>query len=184
MAQSTETAWQILRVIALALPAYAILFQVYTRLTPPEVSNIARQYAVSFMALIIMGPMMIAGVISTFKIHSTINDDLISVAILLVSMSFLITPVFLVYIWRSNKALYDSEFPEKGRSLSKASERWMENHPTLSFASYLLGLLVGIFLVISPWGIWFKVLGSIQIALAILLIVVEITPDLEVEEIE
>jgi|GEM_PF-5235471 len=99
-------------------------------------------------------------------------------------MSFLITPVFLVYIWRSNKALYDSEFPEKGRSLSKASERWMENHPTLSFASYLLGLLVGIFLVISPWGIWFKVLGSIQIALAILLIVVEITPDLEVEEIE
>lgn len=182
MVETTETAWRILQIVALALPAYAILLQVYVRLTPTEISDIARQYEVSFIALIIMGPMALAGLISTFVIYRSIANGPIAYAVALISISFLVTPIVLVHVWRSNMELFKSEFPENKKSLTETSEEISQKYPKLTFASYLFGLGLGIFFLVSSLGIWFSVLGTIQVILSLLMIVLTLAPEIDLEE--
>lgn len=79
---------------------------------------------------------------------------------------------------------FDAEYPEARLKLSEKSDKFSHNYPRFSLIFYIFGMGIGIYFLILSWGIWFNILGTVQVVLSALMIVITLAPDIDIQSVE
>lgn len=129
MVAQTDLAWRLLQIIALALPAMAILLQVLTQMDRDDADNSPLHVLISSSMLFLIGPMAVAGILSAFVIINSYEELWLKSAVFLTAIPFLVLPIILYSIYRSTSLDYKERFlPHEKEAIEKAVEAGdMEN---------------------------------------------------------
>lgn len=122
MVGQVELAWRVLQIVALALPALAILLQVLTHLNWEGYDSTPHQYHISASMLFLIVPITLAGIIAAGVIAFSYDEIWIQVVTVLMTVSFLYVPLVLYSVYKRAR-VRNAEFLEQEK---KAIERGIE----------------------------------------------------------
>lgn len=122
MVARTDLAWRILQIVALALPALAILLQVMTNLDWEGYDSAPHQYHISASMLFLIIPMTLVGIIAAGVLAFSYDPLWLRVSAGLMATSFLFVPLVLHSVYKRAR-IRNIEFMDREKeALENASE--------------------------------------------------------------